>query len=68
MIIESDHKVQDHISHIQNSNHHNNLGHKIQNELISPLANTIKDAKYFSVILGCTLGVSHEKQLTSIMR
>ncbi|CAN0899365.1 hypothetical protein LINGRAHAP2_LOCUS20226 [Linum grandiflorum] len=77
MFNEFDPVIQEHVHRITNDDtHHHYLGHKIQNEIIFLLANSIKfkiigkikQANYFSVILDCTLDVSHQEQMSMILK
>lgn len=52
------------------------LGHEIQNELINLMSNNIrnkiinyiKEAKYYTVIMDCTPDISHNEQLSLMIR
>ncbi|KAK4581484.1 hypothetical protein RGQ29_024923 [Quercus rubra] len=57
MIAEFDPVMQEHVRHIQHAN-----------EIKGKIIKKIKEAKYFSIILDCTLDVSHQEQMTLVLR
>ncbi|XP_076892293.1 uncharacterized protein LOC143543987 [Bidens hawaiensis] len=77
MLEEFDPIIKEHVRRIMNDelNVHY-LGHNIQHELIGLLAHRIrseiiekiKQAKYYSIILDCTPDISHQEQISIIVR
>ena len=76
MIAEFDSIMQEHIFWINYNEIHNHyLRHRIQDKLINLLASeiktnimqNIKNAKYFSIILDCTCGSSHQEQIPFVL-
>ena len=77
MLAEFDPVIEEYIRCISNGDiHHHYLGHNIQDEFIFLIASAIKtkiikkiiEAKYFSLVLDCTPDVSHQEQMSLILR
>lgn len=69
--------MEDHLQKIQNKQIHDHyLGKRIQNELINIMGQAvlqeiilrIKAAKYFAIILDCTPDISHQEQMSMVIR
>lgn len=69
--------MQDHIQKLLNKDIHDHyLGKNIQNEIIEimgqavlrEIVGRIKSAKYFAVILDCTPDISHQEQMSMVLR
>lgn len=77
MVAKFDPAMQEHVRRIRNKETHAHyLGPQIQNEIISIMATNVKNAivnntkraKYFSVLLDCTPDMSHQEQMSLILR
>lgn len=77
MISKFDAPMSEHVRRIKdNETRAHYLGPRIQNELISLMATNVKNsilndtkrAKYFSVILDCTPDMSHQEQMSLVLR